>query len=189
MKQAKVINSDEMKRLLSVIDGERHAARNRIAIMLSHLAGLRVGEIASLTTSDVLDADGQVRDEIRLKASNTKTNEARTVFVSQKLAREIRRFRKSLATQPGANLPLLVTQKGTAFSGNTLCQLFGTLYRKAGIAGATSHSGRRGFITKLAHKGVSAKVIMTLAGHRNLSTTQRYIEVNDEMLREAVESV
>jgi integrase/recombinase XerD len=28
---------------------------------------------------------------------------------------------------------------------------------------------------------------MTLAGHKHLSTTQRYIDVNDEMLRKAVE--
>ena len=69
----------------------------------------------------------------------------------------------------------------------TLCQLFGDLYRRAGIDGASSHSGRRGFITKLAHSGISAKVIMELAGHKHLTTTQRYIEVNDEMKRAAVE--
>jgi len=64
--------------------------------------------------------------------------------------------------------------------------LFARLYALAGIDGASSHSGRRWFITRLAHSGVSAKVIMTLAGHRHLSTTQRYIEVNDEMMRAAV---
>jgi integrase/recombinase XerD len=78
-------------------------------------------------------------------------------------------------------------QKHTAFSANTLCQLFGELYKCAGITGGSSHGGRRSFITKLAHSGVSAKVIMTLAGHKHLSTTQRYIDVNDEMLRQAVE--
>ena len=83
--------------------------------------------------------------------------------------------------------PLLVTQKGSAFSANTLCQLMGRLYADAGLDGASSHSGRRWFITKLAHSGVSAKVIMTLAGHKSLGTTQRYIDVNDEMMRAAVE--
>ena len=79
-------------------------------------------------------------------------------------------------------------QKRAAFSANTLCQLFGELYRRrAGIDGASSHSGRRSFITKLAHAGISAKVIMELAGHKHLGTTQRYIEVNDEMKRAAVE--
>ncbi len=53
------------------------------------------------------------------------------------------------------------------FSANTLCQLFGELYRRAGIDGASSHSGRRGFITKFAHSGISAKVIVELAGHKH----------------------
>ena len=65
--------------------------------------------------------------------------------------------------------------------------MFGRVYAEAGIDGASSHSGRRGFITTLAHKGVSPKVLMTLAGHKHLSTTQRYIDVNDELLLEAVE--
>ncbi len=82
---------------------------------------------------------------------------------------------------------MIRSQKGGPFSANTLCQLFMELYHRAGIYGASSHSGRRSFITKLAHSGVSAKVIMELAGHKHLGTTQRYIELNDEMKRAAVE--
>lgn len=178
-----------MKRLLAVVEAGKHASRNRAAIMLSHFAGLRVGEIAALTIGDVYDADGAPRDQIMLKAAYTKGNEARTVYVSEKLGRELLKFRKSLPSVPVGDVPLLRTQKNTAFSANTLCQLFGELYRRAGIDGASSHSGRRAFITKLAHKGISAKVIMTLAGHKHLSTTQRYIDVNDEMLRAAVEVI
>lgn len=57
------------------------------------------------------------------------------------------------------------------------------------IKGETSDSGCRTFITKLASKSVSAKVLTELAGHKHLSTTQRYIEVNDQMLKEAVELI
>jgi integrase/recombinase XerD len=53
----------------------------------------------------------------------------------------------------------------------------------------SSHSGRRSFISKLVHNGVSPKIIMTLAGHKHMTTTQRYIDVNDEMLRTAVNLV
>lgn len=188
MKQAKVINSQEMKRLLAVVDAGNHAARNRIAIMLSYYAGLRVGEIAALKIADVFDADLNPKDQIQLKAAYTKGNKARVVFVSDKLKREIKSYLKTLPTI-NADKPFLLTQKNTAFSPNTLCQLFGRLYQEAGIDGATSHSGRRSFITKLAHSGISPKVIMTLAGHQHLTTTQRYIDVNDEMMREAVEVI
>ncbi len=189
MKQAKVPSDTELKRLLAVIDTGKHAPRNRAAAMLSHLAGLRVGEIASLLINDVFDSEGNPRDQIMLKAAYTKGHQARTVFVSDKLRRELRRYRTVLPETLVSDAPFLKTQKNTAFSPNTLCQLFGELYRKAGVDGATSHSGRRSFITKLAHSGVSAKVIMTLAGHKHLSTTQRYIDVNDEMLRAAVEVI
>jgi integrase/recombinase XerD len=82
---------------------------------------------------------------------------------------------------------VLVTQKRTAFSPNTLSQLMRGFYDQAGLDGGSSHSGRRWFITRLAHAGISPKTIMMLASHRHFSTTQRYIDVNDEMMRAAVE--
>ncbi len=182
-----MLTEAEMKRLLAVVGSDRHAARNRLAVMLSHLAGLRVGEIAALRISDIVDSEGRVRDQLRLNPSQTKGGVARTVFVNKRLQREIRRYLDGLTALRAPESALLRSQKGGAFSANTLCQLFGELYRRAGIDGASSHSGRRSFITKLAHSGVSAKVIMELAGHRNLSTTQRYIFCTDEMKRAAVE--
>ena len=59
-------------------------------------------------------------------------------------------------------------------------------YQRAGIDGASSHSGRRTFITTLADKGVGVRVLMALAGHRNMSTTQRYIDLNEAMMKVAV---
>jgi integrase/recombinase XerD len=188
MKQAKVPTDEEFKRLLAVVQVTRHASRNRIAVMLSYYAGLRVGEIAALKISDAFNAEGRVRDQIMLRAEITKTNEARAVYVNDRLSRELGQCIGRMSDAlPKRNSPLLMTQKRTAFSANTLCQLFARLYQQAGIDGATSHSGRRWFITKLAHNGVSPKVIMTLAGHKNLSTTQRYIDVHPGMMRAAVD--
>jgi integrase/recombinase XerD len=188
MKQAKVLSENELKRALAVIAGRKHAARNRAALMLSFYAGMRVGEIAALTVKDVLDGEGRVKSQILLRGAITKSGESRTAFVGDKLSKELERYVAALKVSGrSGDMPFLLTQKHTAFSPNTLCQLFANLYAEAGIDGASSHSGRRWFITRLAHSGVSAKVIMTLAGHKHLSTTQRYIEVNDAMMRAAVE--
>jgi len=84
---------------------------------------------------------------------------------------------------------VLATQKRAGFSTNSLCHYFHWLYKEVGIDGASSHSGRCSFITNLASKGVGVRVLMSLAGHRNISTTQAYIDVNDEMQRAAVELV
>ena len=104
-------------------------------------------------------------------------------------------IRDSLKAHPvkDPSWPLLLSQKANrrarGFSANTLCQMINEIYRAAGIQGATSHSGRRGFITSLANSGVGIKVIMDLAGHRQMGTTQRYINVTDEQKRRAVELV
>ncbi len=49
MKQAKVLTEAERKRLLAIIANDRHSERNRLAVMLSFLAGLRVGEVSRTT--------------------------------------------------------------------------------------------------------------------------------------------
>lgn len=182
-----MLTDAELKRVLAVIVQGKHPARNRILVLLSHYAGLRVGEIATLTWGDLLEPSGDVVRQFLLKAAHTKTNEARTVPVSAKLVRELAGFKSCFKQEPKRSAPLIGSQKGGAFSANSLCQLLGRIYADAGIAGASSHSGRRWFITQLAHSGVSPKVIMTLAGHRSLATTQRYIEVNDQMMAAAVE--
>lgn len=89
MKQARVLTDQEFRRLLAVIAQSRHGARNRLALMLSYQAGLRVGEIAALKLADVIDKDGEVRDQIRLSAAVTKGGHARVVFVNDRLRREL----------------------------------------------------------------------------------------------------
>lgn len=65
--------------------------------------------------------------------------------------------------------------------------LFNRIYKMAGIDGASSHSGRRQFVTQLADRGINARLVQVLARQKHLSTTQRYIDVNENALRNAVE--
>ena len=189
MKQARVLTRSELKRVLAVCSTHRHHHRNRLIILLSHYAGLRVGEIASLVWADLLETDGSVKQVFYLSAENTKSNETRAVHLNELLRKEISSYAETLGEELDPSIfskPVIASQKGKSFSANSLCQLFGRIYLEAGINDASSHSGRRWFITQLAHKGVSPKVIMELAGHKNLGTTQRYIEVNEEMKSKAV---
>jgi len=188
-KQAKTLTDSEFKRLLAVASQDRHAERNRIIIFLSFACGLRVSEITSLLISDAFTEDEKVKDEMLLKAKDTKTNEARRIFISKKLKKELETYIQHFKTMPSMGEPLVKSQSGKKFRANSLVMLFDKMYKDSGIPHASSHSGRRTFITKLAHSGISPKVIMTLAGHKNLQTTSRYIEINDEMLREAVEII
>ena len=73
------------------------------------------------------------------------------------------------------------------FTAQTIVNLFKLIYGLAGIDGASSHSGRRQSVTELADKGINARVVQGLARHKHLSTTQRYIDVNESKLRGAIE--
>ena len=53
--------------------------------------------------------------------------------------------------------------------------------------GATSHSGRRTWLTELSSKGVGVRVLAEMAGHVSIQTAQRYIDVNDEQMRRAAD--
>ena len=191
-KQAKTLTQQELRRVLDYTATRKHSTRNRALLMTTHLSGMRVGEVASLRNSDVLDAEGNIRNEIRLSAEQTKGNEARVVFVSDKLRKELELYTRLIGNATiNPTLKFFYSQKSNSdgFTANTLTQFFHYLYKRAGIDGASSHSGRRTFITNLATKGVGVRVLMSLAGHKNISTTQAYIDVNDDMKRKAVELV
>jgi len=189
-KQAKTLNQQELRKVLDYISTRKHAARNRAMLMTTFLSGMRVGEVSSLRMKDVIDAEGNVRNEIRLTPEMTKGDSARIVFVNERLRKELEQYlRIHKSNNPDSKLFYSQKKTSNGFNSNTLTQHFHFLYKRAGLDGASSHSGRRTFITNLASKGVGVRVLMNLAGHKSIATTQAYIDINDNMLRSAVELV
>ena len=186
MAQAKTLKPAELRQVLGYIaTSTKHAARNRTMLLMTHWAGLRVGEVAALTIGDVVNADGTVKEEVRLSAEQTKGNRARTVYLGSKIRRELGQY---LATINTANKlkPLFYTQKRAGFNANTLTQHFFHLYRAAGIQ-ASSHSGRRSYLTGLADRGISIHILKSLAGHRSIATTAKYLYSSPTQLKAAAD--
>jgi integrase/recombinase XerD len=134
----------------------------------------------------VFDEAGAVREQFILSAAQSKGGKTRTVYLNQRLRRTLAEYAAGLNLSD-PNRALFESQKGGHFSANTMCQLFLDIYKACGLTDASSHSGRRTFITRLANKGVGVRVLAALAGHSSISTTQRYIDVNDTQLANAVE--
>lgn len=187
MKQAQVLNERDVKRVLAAIAKRSYCTRDRTMFMLTYLAGMRVGEVAALAVSDVYEADGRVKEQIRLTKHQTKGNEARTVLLNAQMQGELEVYSRTLSRK--GMEPLFVSKYGKQMCANSVVQVFGRFYRMAGLSNASSHSGRRSYITHLASKGVGVRVIAALSGHKSISTTQRYIEVGDHQLRAAVELI
>lgn len=186
-KQAKTLNNEEIRKVLDYVATRKHSERNRAMVYTIFNTGMRVSEVANLRFNDVVGTDGIVKREIRLNAEDTKTKDARVVFVNDKLHKELTRYVK-LYKPSNSNAKFFYSQKRTSdgYSANTLAQFFHYLFNRAGITGASSHSGRRSFITNLANKGVGVRVIMGLSGHKALSSVQCYIDCNDDMKRSAI---
>jgi len=74
-----------------------------------------------------------------------------------------------------------------------MTNFFHNLYRKLGMIGCSSHSGRRTFITEVARKistvGGSLRDVQDLAGHSSLQTTQRYIEGNSKSKERVIQLI
>lgn len=187
-KQAKVIETKEFKQLIAAVSITRHALRNKTMIYVSYYAGARACEIAALRVSDVLGESGDILDVVTLAADQTKGKSRCRLFINKQLRKYLTQY---IAANPrlSANQeqPLFFTQKSAGFSPQTVINLFAGLYKKAFIAGASSHSGRRTFITNLAERGVNPRIIQKLARHSSLNTTMVYIDVNDLKLSSAVE--
>ena len=189
-KQAKTLTAQEIRRVLDYVATRKHSERNRAMLLTMYYAGLRVKECAALRYEDVLDADGKIKDEIRLTPDQTKGSKAGAVFVSDKLRKELQAYVKAVPYKEITD-KLFYSQKRPTegWNSNTLCQYFHHLFRNCAISGGSSHSPRRTGITNLADKGVSVRVLQSIARHANLSTTQCYIDVNDAMKRKAIELV
>ena len=191
MAQARTLNENEIEQVLEFLKTKKYGYRDRAMLMVSHLSGMRVGEIASLTVGHVLDANGNIKGEIRLTADETKGKHPRTVFINSRLKEELRTYFENIRSDDPQRA-LFPTQKNPrkGFTANTLTQHFLlNIYRASGLDGCSSHTGRRTYATSIASKGVGLRVLMRLMGHRHVSTTAVYIDANDNMLRSAVELV
>lgn len=182
--QAKVLDKNELDRVYAIAKSGRNGNRNVCLLDFSFRLGLRVKEMASLMIDDIIDVDGKIRESFHLKAKQAKGNTGREIYLTNKKLR--RNLETYLEDRDGdLNRHLFKSQK-TAFSPNTLQMLFKRLYKKAGVKGAKSHSGRRTFATRLIEAGYDIKSVSTLMGHSNIQTTARYISANPVRLGEMV---
>ena len=103
------------------------------------------------------------------------------------------------------DMPLIMSGRGSRFAlarkkrvlkgGETeiylacdaLERVFAKLYAQAGLHGSSSHSGRRGYATKLLHAGVPIDTIQLLLGHQSAEFTFPYLEPAKESIRHAFE--
>jgi integrase len=185
-KQAKTLDKSQLADVLSEASRSRYPTRDRAIVLLSARAGLRAGEIAKLTWPMLTTADGQLADCIELHDRAAKKRSGRTIPLHPALRTALAALHRT-ADLAG---PVILSERGAAMTPSSVVTWFWRLYRRMGLIGCSSHSGRRTFITRAAQKihltGGSIRDVQQLAGHRSLTQTQAYIEGNTNAQRRLV---
>jgi integrase/recombinase XerD len=175
---AKIVLPAELDLLLQYAGKRRYAERNRVVVLLSFKAGMRACEIAGLKWEMVLGSDGAVSDQIVLSQGITKGGRGRTIPMHGQLREALQSLHQSKSWPMSGHV--LRSERQTRLNTQSVVNWFASAYRELGLVGCSSHSGRRTFITTsarvLAKTGGSLRDIQELAGHRALTTTERYIE-------------
>lgn len=166
------LTPDEVSRLLAAVPG----LRERVAMEIAYAAGLRLNEVLHLKLTDI---DSQ---KMLIRVEQGKGKVDRNVMLAASLLESLRAYWKESKPRgwlfPGhpPKRPLNATVIQRAFI---------VAKQAARISKPVSfHSLRHSFATQLLESGVNVRTIQALLGHRSLGTTQRYIHVAGDYLRQ-----
>jgi integrase len=147
--------------------------RDILLIETARLTGLRRTELASLRVGDI--------DFINmlLVVRSGKGEKDRPIPLVQSLCTKLQAFcrGKEIQDQVFGLAPASISNKISVWAS------------KAGCPEIHTHSLRHEFGTNLARNKVNARTIQNLLGHANLATSQRYVDVMADDLRDAVNSL
>ena len=195
-KQSKTLNKSQIEIVRSFLRSKRNGLRNEIIFLLSVKSGLRSKEISLLSWKMVCKSDGSLDDYINLPNSSTKRNSGRIIplhkDLKSKLSLLLEKHKKLIYFDINSSF-IVRTERSPFTTSQSIVNMFQSWYKRLGLIGCSSHSGRRTFITETSKKislvGGSLRDIQLMVGHQNLQTTQRYIESDSESQKKVIDLI
>lgn len=179
-KQAKTLSKSQVRAMRGYLRDGRNGLRNETMFLLSVKAGLRAKEIAGLTWSMVLEADGTLSTDIRLTNKASKGKSGRVIPMHSDITGNLMQLLECIDEMQSSNCAIIRSERSEIMGSQTVINAFSSWYRNLGLEGCSSHSGRRTFITNTARLipscGGSLRDVQMMAGHASLQMTQTYIE-------------
>jgi integrase/recombinase XerD len=166
-----VLSRAEVLRLFAALPDNRY----RTVVRTTYACGLRIGEVVRLRVADIDSQRGV------LVVRQGKGQKDRLVPLSPALLQELRaywrRYRPAEWLFPGQ-------QRGRHLNITALQRTFARLVRPLGFRKPVSmHTLRHSYATHLLEAGVDVVTLQRLLGHRDLSTTARYLHVSTQHLQ------
>ena len=195
-KQSKILTDKQVKTMLLHLGTTRMGLRNQLIFLLSAKSGLRAKEVSQLKWSMVVNSEGTVRNAIHLTDVASKGKSGRVIPLNKDVKGLLVRLFEDESKRHDYDVNssfVIRTERSKSTSAQSIVNMFANWYKDLGFVGCSSHSGRRTFITNLSKKiglvGGTLRDVQSLAGHSNLQTTQRYIEVDTDCQRRLVDLV
>ena len=160
------------------VDAETH-----LLVLLGGEAGLRCGEKMALEWRDVDLTRGQIavqRSEWKGHVTTTKGGRVRHIPLTRRLAAALRTHQHLRGTR------VLGTKNGQPLTQKMVQDRVRWASRRARLEQEGVHILRHTFCSHLAMRGAPARAIQELAGHQDLSTTQRYMHLSPAALDSAI---
>lgn len=189
-RRAKTLNNEQLAQVLEyVAQNSNTPLRDYVLVLLSFKGALRAAEMAGLSWRDVTDAFGQVRpDAFEVPAGIAKKGHGRIVPMHRALYAALVALKAQTHRDASrGNKPIIPSGLDgvSRMNPNTLQKYLSRMYLAMGLEGVTSHSGRRSFITsglRLANQhGCSIRDVQNAVGHRQIDTTEAYIDPSDRI--------
>ena len=195
MKGTRPLDNNEIRLVSGCFDGT-FEARNRGLFMLGVSTGGRISELLALTIGDVYQNDKAVTDLLFDKkiVKGGEISRAVPVNVDGRAAIEnlITWHREKYKTIAPAR-PLFPSRNkngSVAMNRQTAHEMLKKAFQEAGLNGKlATHSLRKSFAQRVYEESGDIYLVQELLGHRNVSTTQKYIGVNYATARETVEAI
>ena len=195
-KQSKILTNQQVKTMMIHLGTTRMSIRNQLIFLLSVKSGLRAKEISGVKWNMVVDANGNIGDSIHLTDNVSKGDSGRIIPLNKDVKVHLTMLFDIEKDSYGFDIAksnVIRTERANHSSPQSIVNMFANWYSDLGYIGCSSHSGRRTFITNLSKNlslvGGSLRDVQSLVGHKNLQTTQRYIEVDTDCQRMLVDLV
>jgi len=185
------ITKTEFKHLLNYTKADtsiRDNRKNRLIKIFSllYITGLRVNETTQLTNKILLE----LMKEKTTKIIAHKQKMEKLIFITGDGVKQLKNVFGEIEENDNF---LLTSERGSKKSPlaiNSVIRDINTYLKKVfPNKNITSHSFRQSLITELAQKNINTKVIQTLIGHKDISTTYRYIKPSENDIMNSLELV
>lgn len=179
------LSLDDINGLIAAIDlGKPEGERNRAILETLYSCGLRVSELINLKLSDLFFEEGF----IKVTGKGDKQRFVPIVPSTQKFINIYRKqIRPLLPIQTGHEDFLFLNRRGRQLTRAMIFTIIKQLAEKISLNKSISpHTFRHSFATHLLQNNADLRSIQLLLGHESITTTEIYVHVDREHLKETL---